>query len=89
MNAKKKNIQKRGVDYTTGLRKLVPYGKIRKNIYIPQLHIELDFREVLYDQDNKTDNVTNLITLLKQDENIRHTLDDKGFRSLTDFQWYL
>ena len=47
------------------------------------------FQEVLYNQDNKTDDVTNLITLLKQDEKIRHILDDKGFRSLTDFQWYL
>ena len=83
--------------YTKQGRRLHPRAKTpgplwqdkEEYIYIPQLHRELDFQEVLYNQDNKTDNVTNLITLLKQDENIRHKLDDKGFRSLTDFQWYL
>ena len=40
---KRRVIQNKAVDYTAGLRRLVPYGKIRKNIYIPQLHRELDF----------------------------------------------
>ena len=74
------------MDYASGLRHLVPYGKIRKHIYIPQLQIELDYCQIQYDQ---KEYVTNLIALLKRDEDIRHKLDNKGFRSLTNFQWYL
>ena len=88
MTARQKNrtVQKKGVDYTPGLRRLIPYGRLRNNTYIPKLRIELDAREVEYDD---TNGVIKLIALLRKDEDVRHKLDNASFRNLTDFQWYL
>ena len=84
ITARKKNktIEKRGVDYTPGIRKLIPYHTVRKNIYIPQVKKELDERQVEYDND---DGVKKLVQLLKLDEDTRHKEDEKSFRNLTEF----